>query len=125
VDPDVFEKPDRCLRVQPDQNIDIACALALAAPDAAKQDRVTNPAPVQLCLMSSQCRYLEPARITRLQKAYADKFSKLATWKRDEGARTILVLEEKVLSLTNHQRVADALAPAEAAMPMQRTRFSS
>jgi hypothetical protein len=52
-----------------------------------------------------------------LQKACEDKFPKLATWKRDEGARTVLVLEENDLSLTNHQRVADALAPAEAAMP--------
>lgn len=59
---------------------------------------------------------LEQARTARLQKACEDKFPKLATWKRDDGARTVLVLEENDLSLTNHQRVADALAPAEAAM---------
>jgi hypothetical protein len=60
---------------------------------------------------------LEQARAARLQKACEDKFPKLATWKRHEGARTVLVLEENDLSLTNHQRVADALAPVEAAMP--------
>jgi hypothetical protein len=58
----------------------------------------------------------EQARILRLQKACAEKFPKLATWKRD-GAKTVLVLEENDLSLTNHQRVADALAPAEATIP--------
>lgn len=58
---------------------------------------------------------VEQARTTRLQKACEDKFPKLATWKR-EGAKTILVLEENDLSLTNHQRVADALVSAEATM---------
>jgi hypothetical protein len=59
---------------------------------------------------------LEKARTTRLEKACEDKFPKLAMWKRD-GARTVLVLEENDLSLTNHQVVADALVPAEATMP--------
>jgi hypothetical protein len=59
---------------------------------------------------------LEQARTARLQKACEDKFPKLATWKRDDGARTVLVLEENDLSLTNHQRVADALVDAEAKM---------
>lgn len=59
---------------------------------------------------------IEPARAARLQKACADKFPKLAAWKRD-SAKTVLVLEENDLSLTNEQRVADALVRAEAAMP--------
>ena len=59
---------------------------------------------------------VELARTARLQKACEDKFPKLAAWKRD-GAKSILVLEENDLSLTNHQRVADALAPAMVAMP--------
>jgi hypothetical protein len=59
---------------------------------------------------------LEEARVTRLQKACEDKFPKLVTWKRDDCARTVLVLEENDLSLTNHQRVADALVTAEATM---------
>jgi hypothetical protein len=59
---------------------------------------------------------VERARTERLQKACGDKFPKLATWKRD-GAKTVLVLEENDLSLTNHQLVADALISAEAAMP--------
>lgn len=60
---------------------------------------------------------LEEARTLRLQKACDDKFPKLATWKRDDGATTVLVLEENDLSLTNHQRVADALVATEARMP--------
>ncbi len=59
---------------------------------------------------------VEQARTARLQKACEDKFPKLATWKRD-SAKTVLVLEENDLSLTNHQLVADALVSAEAAMP--------
>ncbi len=59
---------------------------------------------------------VEQARTARLQKACEDKFPKLATWKRD-GTKSVLVLEENDLSLTNHQRVADALVPALAAMP--------
>ena len=60
---------------------------------------------------------LEQARTVRLQKACEDKAPKLATWKRDAGARTVLVLEENDLSLTNHQRVIDALLPAEEIIP--------
>ncbi len=61
-------------------------------------------------------RDFEKARVARLKKACEDKFPKLATWKSD-GARTVLVLEENDLALTNHQRVADALMAAEAEMP--------
>jgi hypothetical protein len=60
---------------------------------------------------------IEQARIERLQKACNGKYPKLATWKREAGARTVLILEEDDRSLTNHQRVADALFSAEAAMP--------
>ena len=59
---------------------------------------------------------VEQARTARLQKAFEDKFPKLAFWRRD-GAKTVLVLEENDLSLTNHQLVADALLSAEVAMP--------
>lgn len=58
---------------------------------------------------------VEQARTVRLQKALGDKFPKLSIWKRG-GAKTVLVLEENDLQLTNHQRVADALVSAEAAM---------
>ena len=59
---------------------------------------------------------VEQARRERLQKACNDKYPKLAKWKRETGARTVLVLEENDLSLTNAQRVTDALFPAEATM---------
>ena len=53
-DPNIFEKADRGLRVELDQNIDVAGALALATRDGAKQRRVANPAPVQFRLVSPQ-----------------------------------------------------------------------
>lgn len=56
---------------------------------------------------------IEAARETRLQKACEAKFQKLARWKRSEGARTILVLEENDISLTNHELVANAMVHAE------------
>ncbi|MGA8612730.1 MAG: hypothetical protein WB760_13750 [Xanthobacteraceae bacterium] len=57
---------------------------------------------------------VEKARLVRLQKACEDKFFKLAKWKRDEGAQTVLILEENDLSLTNPERVYNALVLAEA-----------
>jgi hypothetical protein len=60
---------------------------------------------------------LEEQRVTRLQTACRRKYPKLAKWKRDSGARTVLVLEENDLFLTNHWRIADALAQAEATTP--------
>ena len=60
---------------------------------------------------------LEQQRAARLQIACQRKFPKLVKWKQDSCARTVLVLEEDDLSLTNHFRVADALVPAEAARP--------
>ena len=56
-------------------------------------------------------------REARLKTVSERKFPKLAKWKRDSGARTILVLEEDDLWWTNHFLVADALIPAEAATP--------
>jgi hypothetical protein len=57
---------------------------------------------------------LEEARRARLVRVCDDKFPKLAKWKRDEGARSVLVLEENDLSSTNHQLVAEAMARVEA-----------
>jgi hypothetical protein len=59
---------------------------------------------------------LESARLVRLRKACEDKFPKLSAWKCDDGAKTVLVLEENDMSLTNHQRVADSMSLAEAGM---------
>jgi hypothetical protein len=60
---------------------------------------------------------LEQQRSARLKTASERKYPKLAKWKRDSGARTVLVLEEDDLWLTNHCRVADALVPGEATTP--------
>jgi hypothetical protein len=60
---------------------------------------------------------LEQQRAARLRTACKRKSPKLAKWNGDSGARTVLVLEEDDLFLTNHSRVADALVPAEATTP--------
>lgn len=57
---------------------------------------------------------LEAARRERLDEACAKKFGKLATWKAACGARTVLILEEADIQLTNDQVVAEALDQAEA-----------
>jgi hypothetical protein len=56
---------------------------------------------------------LEQERRARLERVCDDKNEKLLRWKQD-GAKTVLVLEENDLSLTNHQLVAEAMARAEA-----------
>ena len=60
---------------------------------------------------------LEQQRAARLKTASERKSPKLAKWKRDSGARTVLVLEEDDLWATNHFLVADALDQAEATTP--------
>jgi hypothetical protein len=60
---------------------------------------------------------LEEQRVARLRTACVRKYPKRAKWKRDSGARTVLVLEEDDLWLTNHFRVADALDRAEETTP--------
>lgn len=56
---------------------------------------------------------LEAARLERVRESCARKCPKLAVWKRDHGARTILVLEDRDDQLTNHQRVFETLSRAE------------
>jgi hypothetical protein len=52
-------------------------------------------------------------REARLYQACARKFPKLAQWKAKAGARTILVLEDNDLQLSNPQVIYEALAAAE------------
>jgi hypothetical protein len=59
----------------------------------------------------------EAERVERIREACQRKFPKLARWKRDQGARTVLVLEENDIQLTNQQVVADALLEVEQTMP--------
>ena len=56
---------------------------------------------------------LEEAREHRLREACAKKFPKLEVWRRSSGARTILILEDNDLQLTNPQRVFDVLTQVE------------
>jgi hypothetical protein len=56
---------------------------------------------------------LEEARKSRIREACAKKFPKLEMWRRDSGARTVLILEDNDLQLTNPQRVFDVLTQVE------------
>ena len=56
---------------------------------------------------------IEGGRPVRLKTARDKKFGKLAAWKAKTGARTVLVLEDADMSLTNEQLVADTFAKAE------------
>ena len=58
---------------------------------------------------------IEPARRDRLCKVCDDKYPKLAAWKLTEVARTVLVLEDRDIQLTNEQNVYEALLQAERA----------
>jgi hypothetical protein len=54
---------------------------------------------------------LDRDRTARVGRACEKKFPKLAAWKRNSGARTILVLEENDIQLTNYAIVADTYIP--------------
>lgn len=53
----------------------------------------------------------EQQRRDRLQRACDNKFPKLAAWRQKRGARTILVLEENDIQLTNYAIVARTYLP--------------
>ena len=54
---------------------------------------------------------LQQQRRDRLQRVCDKKFPKLAAWRQKRGARTILVLEENDIQLTNYATVAEAYLP--------------
>jgi hypothetical protein len=53
----------------------------------------------------------EQLRKDRVREAVERKFPKLAAWKRDENARTILVLEDNDIQLTNQAIVTETYLP--------------
>ena len=55
---------------------------------------------------------IEAGRLQRIRVAYDRKVAKLLKWG-DGGARTILILEEDDIFLTNHSNVADAVLQIE------------
>jgi hypothetical protein len=50
-------------------------------------------------------------RSDRMQAAIDKKFPKLAAWKKNDGAKSILVLEQNDIQLTNPSIVADTYLP--------------
>ena len=54
---------------------------------------------------------VETTRAERLREACEKKFPKLARWKIEDNARTILVLEDNDIQLTSPANVADAFVP--------------
>jgi hypothetical protein len=56
---------------------------------------------------------LEQRRLARMLKALSDKCPKLYGWKAEHGARTVLILEQNDICLTNPHYVTDVLLAAE------------
>ena len=56
-------------------------------------------------------RNADQLRKDRIREAVERKFPKLAAWKRDESARTILVLEDNDIQLTNQSIVTETYLP--------------
>ncbi len=56
---------------------------------------------------------LEQTREARIREACARKIPNLGEWRRSSGARTVLILEDNDLQLTNPQRVFDVLIQIE------------
>lgn len=54
---------------------------------------------------------IEKLRADRMQAAIDKKFPKLGAWKKNEGAKSILVLEQNDIQLTNASIVADVYLP--------------
>jgi hypothetical protein len=54
---------------------------------------------------------IDQLRTDRMQAAIDKKFPKLAAWKKDEDAKSILVLEQNDIQLTNPSIVADTYLP--------------
>ena len=52
--------------------------------------------------------HYDDLRVDRIRKSLNTKLPKLALWKK-EHARTVLVLENRDMALTNHWKVADCL----------------
>jgi hypothetical protein len=62
--------------------------------------------------------HLEVDRISRIRRAYKDKSEKLAAWQRS-GARSVLILEQNDIFVTNEGLVADALQEIESTIEMR------
>lgn len=69
---------------------------------------VTLPGRFQLKHLTSGAPH---PRVDRIARACDKKFPKLMRWKRSDGARTILVLEDNDVQLTNQSIVADTYLP--------------
>jgi hypothetical protein len=60
---------------------------------------------------------LEEARANRLRETCERKFPKLAVWRQNAGAHTVLILEENDIQLTNAQVVFEAFTRVENGFP--------
>jgi hypothetical protein len=71
---------------------------------------VIRPGQLQVVHVVSE---LEEQRAVRIATALAKKMPKLAKWKKEGSARTVLILEENDIQLTNCHFVTDAVLKAE------------
>jgi hypothetical protein len=79
-----------------------------------RMTRIGLPNNFQVNLIVSD---VERRRLDRLRKALADKCPKLAGWKRSHGAKSVLILEQNDIQLTNPHIVTETLLTAESEIP--------
>ena len=109
----------------------IGAAPALSIPPRGRKDTTVRPTripgvpfPVKLYRMAGLVHPgrvlptfivtdLEAKREQRIATALAKKMSKLAWWKREAGAKAVLVLENNDIALTNAHYVTDAVLKGE------------
>ena len=75
------------------------------------------PTPIRFQIRHLVSDKLENDRENRVREAYRKKIPKLDVWRRNDGARTVLVLEDNDLQLTNAELVFQALRKIEPEFP--------
>jgi len=81
-------------------------------PFVVRLDRFETPAPPCLFMIKHYIAETElvASREARIRAACAKKFPKLEAWRQADKARTVLILEDNDIQLTNPARVFDTLA---------------
>ena len=79
--------------------------------------RFTSVVPHDLFTIKHVVTDVDARRNERIRSACENKFPKLDAWRRDAGARTVLVLEDNDIFLSNPERIFAALTSAEKIAP--------
>jgi hypothetical protein len=91
---------------------DLKPVAAAGVPFPVKLHRFTSPnTPHRFMIKHTLAGDTEALRLKRIRQACEAKFPKLAAWKSAAKARTLLILEDNDIQLTNESLVADAFLP--------------